>query len=146
MPKTDLLPLYKGAFLRPPAFHRSGRYFIFSATCTIFILKLCIKLLLDFILEIWYTIYTGKGEQRDWPQTSWEPNGSRWYRRIAPLCSRRKASNRTKVEPPRTSTAGGVWQSAFLTPRTVANGAIPEEPRPYRLKLLHRVVKRLAVS
>ena len=34
-----------------------------------------------------------------------------------------------KVEPPRTRAAGGVWQSAFLTPRTVANVAIPEEPR-----------------
>ena len=38
-----------------------------------------------------------------------------------------------KVEPPRTRTAGGVWQSAFLSPRTVANVAIPEEPRPNRL-------------
>ena len=34
------------------------------------------------------------------------------------------------VEPPRTRTAGGVWQPAFLTPRAVANVAIPEEPRP----------------
>ena len=37
-----------------------------------------------------------------------------------------------RIEPPRRSAAGGVWQSAFLTPRTVANGAIPEEPRTKR--------------
>ena len=52
---------------QPPAFHRSGRCFTFSATCTIFILKLCVKLLLDFIPEVWYN----KGTKKEEVHTLW---------------------------------------------------------------------------
>lgn len=39
---------------------------------------------------------------------------------------------KSKVEPPRTRAAGGVWQPAFLTPRAVAKRAIPDRTRTNR--------------
>lgn len=45
---------------------------------------------------------------------------------------------RAKVEPPRTRTAGGVWQPAFLTPRAVAKRAIPDRTRTLTAKVIKR--------
>ena len=45
---------------------------------------------------------------------------------------------RAKVEPPRTRTAGGGWQPAFLTPRAVAKRAIPDRTRTLTVKVIKR--------
>lgn len=42
---------------------RKDRYFRFLATCTIFALKLCIKLPIDFFLKLCYTIIVKRRER-----------------------------------------------------------------------------------
>ena len=81
--------------------------------------------------RMWYTMYVSKGTER---QTPTNGKDTRVVRLIDLRGSAANPLNRNRGSSHRgEERAGGVWQSAFLTPRTVANVAIPEEPRPYRL-------------
>ena len=99
---------------------------------------------IDFYFRMWYNVYVKRrgavrqtrpfsdtyGVTADRPHLVWA------------LAIPLSASYR--IEPPRRSAAGGAWQSAFLSPRTVAKRAIPEEPSPITcaLGLIDRSVSR----